>query len=149
MIYADQVIAEAREWIGTPFHHQEHMKHVGSDCIGLVCGVGIELGIFPSDLYERPETARFIGYSRQPDGVTLQAACDQLMVPADEIEVGCVVLMRYSQDPQHIAIVANYRHGGLSIIHALSRGAAAVAEHRLDAVWRSRIVAAYKFPGVY
>jgi len=44
-------------------------------------------------------------------------------------------------EPQHLAIVTPYRHGGLAMIHAYSRSSA-VVEHRLADVWRARIVAA-------
>jgi cell wall-associated NlpC family hydrolase len=32
----EAVIAEARTWLGTPWHHQASLKGVGCDCIG--CG---------------------------------------------------------------------------------------------------------------
>jgi len=33
------IIAEARSWIGTPYHHQAALKGVGYDCLGFVRGV--------------------------------------------------------------------------------------------------------------
>lgn len=33
------IIAEARSWIGTPYHHQASLKDVGCDCLGLIRGV--------------------------------------------------------------------------------------------------------------
>lgn len=33
---AAQVIAEARSWIGTPYHHKGRVKGVGVDCGGMV-----------------------------------------------------------------------------------------------------------------
>lgn len=38
MIRAD-ALAEARKWIGTPYHHQASRAGVGCDCLGLVSGV--------------------------------------------------------------------------------------------------------------
>jgi NlpC/P60 family putative phage cell wall peptidase len=35
----EQVIAEARSWVGTPYRHQASLKGVGCDCLGLVRGV--------------------------------------------------------------------------------------------------------------
>jgi len=35
----DLIVTEAREWIGTPYHHQMAVKGVGCDCLGLVRGV--------------------------------------------------------------------------------------------------------------
>ncbi len=33
------VVAAARAWIGTPYHHQASVRGVGADCLGLVRGV--------------------------------------------------------------------------------------------------------------
>ena len=39
MITRSAVLAEARDWIGTPYQHQASAKHAGCDCLGLVRGV--------------------------------------------------------------------------------------------------------------
>ena len=36
---ADRIVAEARSWIGTPYHHATSLKGIGCDCLGLVRGV--------------------------------------------------------------------------------------------------------------
>jgi NlpC/P60 family putative phage cell wall peptidase len=36
---AERIVAEALEWVGTPYRHQGSLKGVGSDCLGLVRGV--------------------------------------------------------------------------------------------------------------
>ena len=36
---AARIVAEALEWIGTPYRHQGSLKGVGCDCLGLVRGV--------------------------------------------------------------------------------------------------------------
>src|SRR6185437_17129428 len=33
------IVAEARAWIGTPYRHQGSLKGIGCDCLGLVRGV--------------------------------------------------------------------------------------------------------------
>lgn len=142
------VVAEAREWVGTTrFEHQHSHKGNACDCIGLARGVYRELGLMPSpDKLAR--VAHLRGYSASPDGVSFKAFCDEMLepLPIDSILPGHFILMKYTQDPQHSAIVADYRHGGLSMIHALPR--MGVCEHRLNETWRARIVAAYAFPGV-
>ena len=37
------VVALARAWLGTPYHHQASLRGVGTDCLGLVRGVWREL----------------------------------------------------------------------------------------------------------
>ena len=39
MISRSAILAEARDWIGTPYRHQASAKHAGCDCLGLVRGV--------------------------------------------------------------------------------------------------------------
>lgn len=33
------IVREAREWLGTPYHHHGRIKHVGVDCAHLLCAV--------------------------------------------------------------------------------------------------------------
>ena len=33
------IVAVARSWLGTPYHHQAALKDVGCDCLGLVRGI--------------------------------------------------------------------------------------------------------------
>src|SRR5262249_34925030 len=35
----DDIVAEARRWIGTPYPHQASVRGIGTDCLGLVRGV--------------------------------------------------------------------------------------------------------------
>jgi uncharacterized protein YijF (DUF1287 family) len=70
-------------------------------------------------------------------------------VPTSSMQPGDVVWIRFEREPQHLAIVGDYVHGGLSLIHAYNgAGPSRVCEHRLDAEWRNRIVAAWRYPGV-
>ena len=66
------IIAQAREWLGTPFHHQARVKGVGADCAGLVIGVARALDIVGPDF-------DVAAYPRTPDGTTLIRLLDQHM----------------------------------------------------------------------
>ena len=57
----DKIIAEARAWIGTPYHHQAAVKGVGCDCLGLVRGVW--RAVYGADP-EHPLSLRVIGPRR-------------------------------------------------------------------------------------
>ena len=35
----DDIVAETRRWLGTPYHHQASLCGTGADCLGLVRGV--------------------------------------------------------------------------------------------------------------
>lgn len=144
-----EIVAEARQWRETPFQHQGRTRGVACDCGGLVGGVAVALGILPATWWADVFDPLHGGYSRTPAHGTLQGICELFMVQidAETIQPGDVVLMRFKVEPQHLGIVADYVHGGLSLIHALST-AGKVTEHRFAPEWRSRIVAAYSFPGV-
>jgi cell wall-associated NlpC family hydrolase len=143
MTTRQQVVEAARGWIGTPFHHQARLKGVGVDCAGLVIGVARELGLVAPEFDVG-------GYPRQPDGVSLLAWCDQYMtrITQAEMQPGDVIAVAFDVDPQHLGIVGDYRHGGLSIIHSLGVTAKRVIETRLMLTSAMRFVAAYRLPGV-
>lgn len=145
------IVAEARTWIGTPFQHQQSAKQVASDCIGLVRGVFREVGL-RSEPVVRTQAAAFAGYARSPDGVSFKRFCDMTMLSIEigDMLPGDVALFAYVRRmPHHCAIVGDYAHGGLSMIHSIGPGnEGEVVEHRFDDSWRKRLVAAYSIPGV-
>ncbi len=136
----EDIVTEARSWIGTRFHHQGRLKGVGVDCAGLVVGVAEAVGINVHD---------YTDYSRYPDGQMLEQVCDEQLtrIALNEIQPGDVLLMRFETEPQHLAFVGDYEFGGLSIIHSYIQ-ARGVVESRLDEVWLNRVYAAYRLPGV-
>lgn len=139
------IVAEARGWLGTPFHHQARLKGVGVDCIGLVIGVARALALVPAAFDVG-------GYPRQPDGRTLvdTAARHMTRIDRTDMQPGDVVAVSFGGDPQHFGIVAPYTHGGLSIIHAAGGGGHdRVIETRLMFSRALQFVAAFRLPGVY
>jgi NlpC/P60 family putative phage cell wall peptidase len=140
------VVAEARRWIDTPFHHQARTRGVGCDCGGLVGGIAVALRLVPLDWWERSFDPAFGGYARQPSQDRLRQICLLFMdrlEPGSE-QPGDVVLIDFGVEPQHLGVLADYRHGGLSIVHAMARPPR-VAEHRLDPRWRDRVVDAFAY----
>lgn len=132
MIDGRKAVDEARKWIGTPFHHQARLIGVGVDCIGVVIGVARALNYCCHDV---------AGYSKNPFRQQLR---ENLEMDVDRIHVledGCILLMCFDADPQHVAI---YNAVDDTIIHALAVQKTCV-EHRLDTVWKSRIKALYRF----
>lgn len=132
----NQIVDEARSWKDTKFQHQARVKGVGCDCVGLIIGVRKALKISDFDT---------MAYSKIPDGKVLKDMCDEHMRPIafDELEFGDVILFKFKDKPQHLAIVGNHPHGGFSIIHAYSVSRK-VVESSLDKTWLDRIVCCYK-----
>ena len=136
------LIAEARSWLGTPWHHQASVRGVGCDCAGLVRGVGNALGLM--NCCEGASGAEeFEGYGRRPEPKRMLRALDRFMdrrLPG-QIYPGDVLLLRFDRDPQHLAILTDEN----SMVHALIKNG--VVEHRLSADWRARVVAAWSYRG--
>ena len=139
------VVTLARGWVGTPFHHQARLKGVGVDCVGLVIGVARELGMVEPGF-------DVAAYQRTPDGASLMHLAELHMVrlPLGAVLApGQVVVVSFDADPQHLGIVGDYRHGGLSIIHAAALARPGrVIETRLMFSRAMRFVAAFDLPGV-
>lgn len=133
------VVAAARSHLGTQWQHQGRLPGVALDCAGLVICVARELGLVPADWDVPP-------YSRRPDGSMLEW-CDRMMQRRGAPAPGRVLVLAVRNDPQHLGIVADYRHGGLSVIHAAS-AAGKVVETRLMFASNFRLRAVYQLPGV-
>lgn len=137
------VVQAARGWLDTPFHHQARLKSVGVDCVGLVIGVARELGLIAPDF-------DVTAYPRMPDGSSLMHLVNMHMrpLPEDEdMQPGDVVVVRFDRDPQHLGILGDYRHGGLSIIHAAAEPGR-VIETRLMFSRSMSFVQAFALPGI-
>lgn len=135
-----EFVAEARTWILTPWAHQGRTRD-GCDCAGLLICVGQSLGLTEFDLRD---------YERLPDGEQMMALCREHLTQIEQpaMQPGDIVVMRFDVEPQHIGILGDYPYGGgLSLIHSNQR-VGKVVEHRLDAVWRARVVAVFSVPGV-
>ncbi|MFN5351992.1 MAG: NlpC/P60 family protein [Alphaproteobacteria bacterium] len=128
-------------YLGTTFKHQGRVKknaqnNGGVDCLGLIVLVLQELEIKIED---------YKNYSTFPDGLLLKAELDKLLIktPVEELMVGDILLFRIKNNPQHLAIVSKIDGGKIFFAHAY-QPEKKVVENSLDAVWRNRLVGAYK-----
>jgi NlpC/P60 family putative phage cell wall peptidase len=139
-ITPSDIVAQAREWIGTPYRHQASLKGVGCDCLGLVRGVWRAL------YGEEPE--RVPAYSRDWAEASAREALAQAgarhLVPVEcsQITPGDVLLFRWRAGlvAKHAAILT----GSDTMIHA--HDGAAVAEVAFAPWWRRRLAYAFRFP---
>lgn len=134
---ADDIVAEAVSWVGTPHVEQQSVKGQGCDCKGLIAGVARELG--------RPEAqtiyARMQDY-RRIDCKLLKKGLAECFDPATEMQPSDILLLRMMGRPQHMGIV-----GYGNLIHSFARGPSLVARTNLqaairlwpvDSIWRWR-----------
>lgn len=125
------VVNEARTWIGTPFHHQARLKGHGVDCIGLVVGVAGALGLQHADRSD---------YSRLPDGITLAAELNAQMFKVEKMQAGDVLLFAMPKLPRHVAICSTNGR----MVHATSLVDKCV-EVTIDKTWLRALRGVYRF----
>lgn len=135
---ADDIIAAARECIGTQFAHQGRVVGVGLDCAGVAVHAVRALGVGVLDV---------TGYGRTPNKGRLTAAMDaqpmlERVPDIADRAAGDILLMRFLGEPQHVGICT-----GEGIIHAYE-AVGTCCEHDLCAKWVRRIVRVYRVKGL-
>jgi len=96
------VVAEARSWIGTPYHNCADVKGVGVDCGMLIVRVFIDTGLcppfdprpYPADWHLHRSEERYLGF--------VFDRCAEV----DEPQSGDVMLLRFGRCYSHGGIVA-------------------------------------------
>jgi NlpC/P60 family putative phage cell wall peptidase len=137
---AARVVAEALDWVGTPYRHQGVRKGVGCDCLGLLIGVWHaiygaapeEPGPYSVDWAEAGGGDHFLEAARRH--------CREKAVI--EARAGDLILFRWRSHlpAKHAAIlIAPDR-----FVHAYEGSAVVVSA--LVPQWRKRIAAAFAFP---
>lgn len=129
-------IAEARSFMGAKFQHQGRSR-LGVDCAGLVACCLAAIG--------RPFEDRK-AYGREPFQQQLRAMVALNFgesLPVAQARPGDVALMRFRGEPSHVAILADYVYGGLSVVHSFAQ-VRKVVEHRLDSEWTGYITEVFR-----
>lgn len=152
MTTRDEIVAAARVWIGTPYHHQASLRGVGCDCLGLIRGLWREL--------EGPEPEALPAYARDWGDATgaellMQAGCRHLsrLDDATMAVPGDVLVFRMQAGvAKHAGVLSAAsrstpeREFQARFIHA--REEIGVVEVPLTRWWQRRVAAAFSFPGV-
>ena len=131
----DDYIAFARSMIGVKWRHRGR-KPWAVDCLGLIVLSLTHAGI---EVQDREH------YGRDPwkEGLR-QALVDHFGEPVTDWKKGDIALIKWEgmREPSHVALIADYAHGGLSLIHAYSTQA--VIEHIIDSKWKSNIIEVFR-----
>lgn len=130
-----EIVAEARKWLGTPYHHEARVLGHGVDCIGLVLSVANAFGM---------EVPNQTGYSRTPEEDRLLAGLDYYTnrIELAEAKAGDIVVIPFIHRMRHLAILTDK-----GMIHSYEPKGM-VVEHSIDERWRRLFRRAYAFPGV-
>jgi NlpC/P60 family putative phage cell wall peptidase len=134
------VIALARTWLGTPYHHQASAKGAGCDCIGLVRGIWRE--VYGAEPQALPAYTRDWAEAQGRETLLEAARRHLAEVPPAEAQPGDVLIFRWRRNApaKHCAILST----STAMIHALE--GAPVSEVSLSPWWRRRLAGAFMFP---
>jgi NlpC/P60 family putative phage cell wall peptidase len=136
------IIAEARSWIGTQYHHQASVKGAGCDCLGLVRGVW--RGVYGTEPEAPPPYSRDWAEAHKQETLADAAGRHMLPVELDNIAPGDVLLFALNEraPAKHCAILTEQDR----MVHSYESHA--VAEVSLSPWWRRRIRFAFAFPNL-
>jgi NlpC/P60 family putative phage cell wall peptidase len=108
----NRIVAEARSWIGTPYHNCADVKGVGCDCGMLLVRVFVDLGLVaPFD--PRPYTADW--HLHRGEERYLEALLERALA-VDAPQQGDVMLFRVGRCYSHGGVVT--RASPLTLVHA-------------------------------
>ena len=107
------VVAEARSWIGTPYHNCADIKGAGVDCGMLLVRVFVDIGLlphfdprpYPLDWHLHRDAERYLGF-----------VFDFGFGEIKEPQPGDIMVLRYGRCYSHGGIISRARP--LSIVHA-------------------------------
>lgn len=148
----NQIVESARSWLGTRYVHQARGPkgpEGGVDCVGLLIGVSVELGLIDSG-YDPT------GYSWETDGSQLRKELSRwadLVTNVSSpmgldfweryIRPGDIAVFKVTGLPQHTAFLSEIDYGvsgkAPGIIHAYNPSRK-VIEHSLDERWVRRMI---------
>ena len=137
---ADAVVAEALDWLGTPYRHQGRRKGVGCDCLGLVLGVWRTVYGAAPELPGRyaPDWAEAGG----EEGLLTGARRNFTEKEFREMVAGDLMIFRWR--PHLPAKHAGILVGPDRFVHAYE--GTAVTASALVPQWRRRIAGVFAFP---
>lgn len=139
-----EIVAAAREWLGTPYHHQASLPGIGCDCLGLVRGVWRD--VFGSEPEMPPPYPRIGADAGGKETLALAAVRHLVPIAISQAHPGDVLLFRWRDHAPagHCAILSG--SAPAMMIHA--HDGAAVCEVALAPWWRRHLAYAFSFPEV-
>lgn len=138
----EQIVAAARNWLDTPYHHQASERGSGADCIGLVRGVWRDIYGFDAEL--PPAYSRDWAEASGDETLLAAAARHLVVVEITAMSPGDVLVFRLRAGliAKHAAILVTPQ----TFIHAME--GSATCEVPMSPWWRRRLAGVFAFPGV-
>ncbi len=144
MLTRQDIVDEARTWMKTKWVHQACVKGLGVDCLGLIGGVALALGIEGAEAWKNDP--RYHCYGPTPDPFVLIEGCDKFLdrIPLSEVKIGDILVMAFEREPQHFGIVSALNPTYL--IHSYAQARRVVENNA--AMAKVKILRAYRYRGI-
>lgn len=137
MTTREQIVEEARRWLGTPYQHKGRIIGRCADCAAPIICVAHALGI---------EYDEQLDYGRVPNPRRMfdELAKRLTRITRAEVLPGDILFLSWKLRPHHLAIVTP-----IGMLHAFNMATPPrVVEHAISPDWSARIRGAFRFPGV-
>lgn len=134
----DDIVFDARRWIGTPFKHQSRVLDHGGDCVAMVEWLGLKYGIIVEGYrtnYGPEPKMREIMQSM------IDAGLERLRSIEDRLP-GDVLFIQYRKEPQHLGILTP-----TGIVHGYS-GAGCYVETQFNSRLLDGLRSVWRWPGI-
>jgi len=140
----EKIVLQAKTWIGTRFHHQGRLKKTdsdpgGCDCVGLLVGVAMELGLQSKGLgyFHEQDIKNYSLFSGHQELVSI---IDSLLYKTHDFLPGNILLIKTGVKLYHVAILSENN----KIIHC-SIELGCVTEEIITQNLKKRICSVYSF----
>jgi len=135
----DEVVADARQWLGTPFMHQERVLGHGGDCVAMAEWLALRYHLiekpFRTNYGPEPNMREIIQGMKAAGLEKLRSIDDRL--PAD------ILFIQWAKEPQHLGLLLP----GNRIIHGYSTSGKYV-ESNLNGRLLDGLRSVWRFPGI-
>lgn len=137
VVTREEIVAEARRWLDTPYQHKGRILGRAADCAAPIICTAWALG------FEYEEQLDY-GPVPNPDRMRAELERNMIRIPPSEAGDGDVLHLSWKQRPHHLAL-----RTPVGILHAYNLiEPPRVVEHTLSQDWINRVRGAYRFPGV-
>ncbi len=145
MMSGQDIVDEARTWIGTPYRHQATTKGAGTDCLGLLRGVW--RAMFGAEPVAIPPYSEDWSEVSGREALLAAARACLVEVPVMQAAPGDVLLfrMRTGCVAKHLGIAAAVG-ATPTFVHAYTGHG--VIESPLSEPWQRKIIARFRFPDI-
>jgi hypothetical protein len=126
------IIKISREWLNTPWQHNQKIKHIGVDCVNFLEAIAEESNL------KIEKIPKIYGKTATNNEIELFLNRNFKKKITIDIEPTNIILYSFSGYNNHVALATS----SITIIHANSK-VGKVVEHQIDGIWRKHIKSVY------